>query len=66
LFIFASTLKPNKMNYAIEILEKEKRLLIEALKGWKSKDYPEAFKEINKRLFELDLALSKLTNKTLF
>ena len=54
------------MNYAIEILEKEKRLLIEALKGWKSKDYPEAFKEINKRLFELDLALSKLTNKTLF
>jgi len=54
------------MNYAIETLEKERKLLTEALKGWRSKDYPEAFKERNKRLYELDLAISKLTNKTLF
>jgi hypothetical protein len=54
------------MNYAIEILEKEIRILKDALKGWKSKDYPEAFKERNKRLTDLELALTKLQNISLF
>ena len=52
------------MNYAIEILEKEIRILNEAIKGWKSKDYPEAFKERNKRLKELEQALNKLKTIT--
>lgn len=54
------------MNYAIETLQKEIRILKEALKGWKSKDYPEAFKERNKRLNDLELALAKLQNINLF
>lgn len=54
------------MNYAIETLEKEIRILKDALKGWKSKDYPEAFKERNKRLVELEQALAKIQSINLF
>lgn len=48
--------------YALEILEKEKQLLKECLKGWKSENYPEAFKERNKKLLELEIAIDKLKN----
>ena len=32
------------MKYAIEILEKDKKMLENALKGFNKEDYPEAFK----------------------
>ena len=48
------------MNYAIETLEKEKALIEKALNEWECKEYPEAKKEREKRLKELNEALNKL------
>lgn len=48
------------MNYAIETLEKEKALIEQALNKWECKEYPEAKKEREKRLKELNEVLNKL------
>lgn len=48
------------MNYAIEILEKEKLLIEKALTNWETKEYPEAKKQREKRLNELNEAIEKL------
>jgi hypothetical protein len=51
------------MNYAIEILEKESVILKECLKGWKPENYPEAFKERNRKLKEIEKAIQTLISK---
>lgn len=48
------------MNEAIFILEKEKKLLQDCLKGWSSESHPEAFKQRNKKLLEINKALDLL------
>lgn len=48
------------MNEAIFILEREKKLLEDCLKGWKSKNHPEAFKQRNKKLAEINKAIELL------
>ena len=53
------------MNEAIFILEKEKKLLEDCLKGWKSENYPEAFKQRNKKLSEIRTAIELLKIKTI-
>lgn len=53
------------MNEAIFILEKEKRLLEECLKGWKSKSHPEAFKQRNKKLAEICKGIELLKTKNI-
>jgi len=45
---------------AIYILEKEKKLLEDCLKGWKSETYPEAFTLRNKKLKEITTGLELL------
>jgi hypothetical protein len=52
------------MNEAIFILEREKKLLEDCLKGWKSENHPEAFKQRNKKLSEINkgIELLKLNN----
>ncbi len=49
------------MNYAIEILKKDKILLEKALEGWKSVLYPEARKDRDKKLKEINAAIELLT-----
>jgi archaellum biogenesis ATPase FlaH len=51
------------MNYAIEILEKEKSLIEKALTNWETKEYPEAKKQREKRLNELNDAIKAIDNK---
>jgi hypothetical protein len=51
------------MKYAIKILEKEKQLLEECLKEWKPENYPEAFKERNRKLKEIEKAIQTLISK---
>ena len=51
------------MNYAIEILEKEKTLLLKCLCEWESKEYPEAFKERNNKVKDIEKAIQTLINK---
>lgn len=48
------------MKEAIFILEKEKKILEECLKGWKKENHPEAFKERNKKYNELTKAIEIL------
>lgn len=48
------------MTYAIEILEKEKELLIKCLNEWNIQTYPEAKKEREKRLNDINNALQLL------
>lgn len=48
------------MNYAIELLEKEKILIQKALEGWEPEHFPEAFKDRNKKLKNINEALEKL------
>jgi len=55
--------KLNQMNEAIFILEREKKLLEYCLKGWKSENHPEAFKQRNKKLKEINNALEILKNE---
>lgn len=42
------------MNYSIETLEKEKKILKECLSEWQSNNYPDAKKERQKRLNDLE------------
>jgi len=51
------------MKEAIFILEREKNLLKQCLKGWKTENYPEAFKERNKKLKEINKAIEVLNQK---
>lgn len=48
------------MNEAIFILEKEKKLLQDCLKGWSPDNHPEAFKQRNKKLLEINKAIDLL------
>ena len=50
------------MDYAIEVLEKEKKLLENALKGFNKTDYPDAFKVRNKKYKSLTFAIEVMTN----
>lgn len=50
------------MNEAIFVLEREKYLLENCLKGWKSENYPDAFKERKKKLSEICKAINLLKN----
>ncbi len=45
------------MNYAIEVLEKEKQLIEKALSGWDLDKYPDARKERDRRLKDLKKAI---------
>lgn len=49
------------MNYAIKILEDEKSSLEMALNKWESKEYPNAKKEREKRLKDINEALYIIT-----
>ena len=51
------------MKYAIELIEREISLLERCLIVWECKEYPEAKKQRDKRLNELNEALNILTNK---
>ena len=42
------------MKYSIETLEKEKKILKECLSEWQSNNYPDAKKERQKRLNDLE------------
>lgn len=48
------------MNEAIFVLEREKKILEDCLKGWKQDSHPEAFKERNKRLKEINKSIDVL------
>ena len=48
------------MQYSIEILEKERIILENCLKGFNKEDYPEAFKDRNKKHKELIKAIEYL------
>jgi hypothetical protein len=50
------------MNYAIEILEKEKQILKNCLSEWQSKNYPEAKAERENRLKNLEKAILIIKN----
>lgn len=45
------------MNEAIHILEQHKTILLDCLKGFNDKEYPEAFKNRNKKLKEINEAI---------
>ena len=51
------------MNEAIFILEREKKLLENRLKGFNKEEYPEAFKQRNKKLKEITFAIEVLKSK---
>ena len=51
------------MNEAIFILEREKKLLENCLKGFNKEEYPEAFKQRNKKHKEIMLAIELLKSK---
>ena len=51
------------MNYAIEIIEKEIEILKKCLNEWESYEYPEAKKEREKKLKQLNDALNKLNQE---
>lgn len=53
------------MNYAIQILEREIKALQRCLNEWECKEYPDAKKERDKRLNELNEALNRLNQQTL-
>mgnify|MGYP003531743767 FL=1 len=50
------------MNEAIFILEREKKLLENCLKGFNKEEYQEAFKQRNKKHKEITLAIEILRN----
>ena len=50
------------MKYVIEVLEKEKRILIDCLSAWELESHPEARKERERRLNELAKAIKLLSN----
>lgn len=51
------------MNYAIEVLEKEKTLLLKCLSDWDCKQYPEAFKERNDKVKNIEKSIQTLITK---
>ena len=51
------------MNEAIFILEREKKLLENCLKGFNKDEYPEAFRQRNKKHKEITLAIELLKSK---
>jgi hypothetical protein len=51
------------MNYAIEILEKEKQLLKDCLSEWECKEYSEALKDRNNKLKDIEKAIQTLITK---
>lgn len=51
------------MNEAIFILKREKRLLEDCLKGFNKQEYPEAFKQRNKKYKEITFAIEVLKSK---
>lgn len=51
------------MNYAIEIIEKEIGILKKCLNEWESYEYPEAKKEREKKLKQLNDAFKKLNQE---
>jgi hypothetical protein len=51
------------MNYAIEILENELNILQRCLNEWDCQMYPEAKKEREKRLNDINNAINKLNEK---
>jgi len=51
------------MDYAIDVLEKEKKLLEDVLKGFNKIDYPDAFKVRNKKYKSLTFAIEILKSK---
>ena len=48
------------MNYSIEILEKEKQLLTSCLSDWDCTNYPDAKKERQKKLDDLEECITIL------
>jgi hypothetical protein len=48
------------MSYAVEILEKERILLLKCLNEWDTQTHPEAKKEREKRLNDINNALQLL------
>lgn len=51
------------MNYAIEILEKEKTLLLKCLTDWDVKEYPESLKDRNNKIKDIEKAIQTLITK---
>lgn len=51
------------MNYAIEVLEKEKTLLLKCLTDWDVKEYPEALKDRNNKIKDIEKAIQTLITK---
>ena len=51
------------MNYAIKTLEAERDLLNKALSNWESEQYPEAKKQRDKRLQQLDQAVKLIMDE---
>jgi hypothetical protein len=51
------------MNYSIEILEKEKTLLLKCLNDWDVKEYPEALKDRNNKIKDIEKAIQTLITK---
>ena len=56
------THKYSDMEYAIEILEKDRQLLIRCLEGCPFTLYPEAHKDRNKKLKDINEAIELLKN----
>ena len=50
------------MKEPLFILEREKKLLENCLKGFNKEEYPEAFKQRNKKLKEINNAIEILKN----
>jgi hypothetical protein len=51
------------MNYAIEVLKKEKTLLLKCLTDWDVKEYPEALKDRNNKIKDIEKAIQTLITK---
>ena len=51
------------MEYVIELLEKERRTIEQCLTEWDMQQYPEARKEREIRLKELNQAINLINNK---
>ena len=48
------------MNYAVQVLEKEKHLIIKCLSEWQITKYPESRQDRVKKLLELNNAIKKI------
>ena len=52
------------LNYALETLQKERELVDRALNNWEKQKYPEARKERERRLNDLNKAILLIQTKT--